>query len=68
MHLACETCGRPYLAEPGFDGVQLVPSPDALTRLLMQADRVAETEFDALVRKIAAVLETRPGFGTCGRI
>jgi hypothetical protein len=60
MRLACETCGRPYLAEPGFDGVQLMPSPDGLTRLLMQADRVAEAELDALVRKIAAVLETRP--------
>lgn len=68
MHLACETCGRTYPAEPGFDGVQLVPSPDALTRLLMEADRVVETEFDALVRRIAAVLETRPRFGGCGRM
>jgi hypothetical protein len=64
MHLACETCGRTYLAEPAFDGVQLVPSPDALTRLLMEADRVAESELNALVRKIAAVLESRLGFGT----
>lgn len=67
MHLACETCGRTYLAEPGFDGVQLFPSPDALTRLLMEADRVVETEFDALVRKIAAVLQNRPAFGGSGR-
>jgi hypothetical protein len=64
MYMACETCGRPLMAEPDFDGVQLLPSPDSLTRLLMQADRVVETEFAALVRKIAAALESRPGF--CG--
>ncbi|HLY89533.1 MAG TPA: hypothetical protein VKQ27_11170 [Acetobacteraceae bacterium] len=52
------------MAEPEFGGVQLFPSPDSLTRLLMQADRVVETEFNALVRKIAAALESRPS--SCG--
>jgi hypothetical protein len=59
MRLACETCGRSYVAEPQFDGVQLFPSPDALTQLLMQADRVVATEFDTLVRRIATVLAGR---------
>ena len=65
MHMACETCGRALVAEPGFGGVQLIPSPDSLTRLLMQADRVVEAEFHALVRKIAAALESRP---VCARL
>ena len=64
MYTACETCGRPLMAEPEFGGVQLFPSPDSLTRLLMQADRVVDTEFDALVRQIAAALESRPN--SCG--
>jgi hypothetical protein len=59
MFMACETCGRTLMAEPEFGGVQLLPSPDSLTRLLMQADRVVETDFAALVRKIATVLESR---------
>jgi hypothetical protein len=65
MYMACETCGRTLVAEPEFGGVQFFPSPDSLTRLLMQADRVVEAEFHALARKIAAVLESRP---VCGRL
>lgn len=64
MYTACETCGRPLMAEQELGGVQLFPSPDSLTRLLMQADRVVETEFNALVHKIAAALESRPS--RCG--
>jgi hypothetical protein len=50
----------------GNDGeLQLIPSPDELTRLLMQADRVTASDFDALVRQVSEAIGNRSSSEQC---
>jgi hypothetical protein len=40
--------------------LRLVTPVDPLTRLMMDADGVLETELDTLMRRLARILSTRP--------
>jgi hypothetical protein len=58
------TAGRyraaaPRRCEPPSCELRLAGPPDALTRLLMEADGVTEADFDALLRRIAVALAGR---------
>ena len=59
MLIACNSNGSAGCAEGQFGGLRLVPSPDELTRLLMKADQVADSDFDALVRQVSKAISNR---------
>jgi hypothetical protein len=59
MLIACNSNGSAQETEGRFGGLRLVPSPDELTRLLMQADRVTDSDFNALVRQVTKAIGNR---------
>jgi hypothetical protein len=56
MQIACSSCGYP---EAQLGGLRLLPDPDELTRLLMKADRVADSDFAVLLRQVSEALGSR---------
>jgi hypothetical protein len=59
MLIACNSNHSADCAKGQFSGLRLVPSPDELTRLLMEADRVTDSDFDVLVRQVSKAIRSR---------
>jgi hypothetical protein len=56
--MLCETCGCMMCeGHPSRQSLRMVWPPDALTRLLMKADGVAESTLDALLQRVARTRE-----------
>jgi len=56
MQIAYHACG---CVEAQLCGLRLVPDPDELTRLLMKADRVTDSDWAVLIRRVSDAIEGR---------
>ncbi len=59
MLIACNSNRPADCADGRFGGLRLAPSPDELTRLVMKADRVTDSDFDALMRQVSKAIDNR---------